>query len=121
MIGAALNTLLTGIVEIYPLRASQGKELPLATYQVINNQPTNHIHDRAGNRKVTVQIDVKGTEYDEIQGLAFEIIDTLDRYQGTVQGETIKDIRHTGGPDDLFQEEADLYGVTLDFDFWVTQ
>lgn len=121
MIGAAIYSLLTSIIHVYPLRAAQGKTLPLATYQVLDNEPTNHIYNRAKVRKVSVQINIVGPVYDTLQSKATSIIAALDRYTGTAGSETIKDIRHTGGPDDMFQDDPELYGVSLYFDFWVKQ
>lgn len=121
MIGAVIDNLISGIVPVCPLRAAQGKTLPLATYQIISNEPTNHIHSKAKNRRVSVQINVVGPIYDVIVGLAFSIIAALDRYNGTNSGTAVKDIRHKGGPDDMYSDDSELYGVTLDFDFWVKQ
>ena len=121
MIGAALYSLINSTIKIFPLQGSQGQTLPLATYQVLSNEPTNHINEKAHNRKVEVQINLIGPVYDDLQTKAFSIISILDRYSGTVGGETIKDIRHTGGPDDLYQEDAEVYGVAIDFTIWTKQ
>lgn len=121
MIGELLYSLINSTIQIYPLVGAQGKTLPLATYQILSNEPTNHINDVAHNRKVSVQINVVGPSYSVIHSKATSIIAALDRYSGPFQTETIKDIRHTGGPDDLFQEDAELYGVAIDFDIWITQ
>jgi hypothetical protein len=121
MIGALIYDLVHSIIQIYPLRGAQGKTLPLATYQILMNDPTNHIYDSANNRKVSVQINVVGPVYGDLQTTARNIINAMDRYYGTAGGESVKDIRHTGGPDDLFQEEAETFGVYLTFDIWVKQ
>jgi hypothetical protein len=121
MIGAVLYSLINPIIQIYPLRGSQGKTLPLATYQVLMNEPTNHIGGLARNRRVEIQVNVVGPVYDDIQTKAFQIISALDRYTGAVGGEIIKDIRHTGGPDDLYQDDSELFGVAIDFTIWTIQ
>lgn len=121
MIGAVLKNIISPVIAIYPLRASQGKTLPLATYQVLDNEPTNHIYERAKNRKVSVQVNVVGPVYDDLQTYATSILAAMDRYTGTTGSEQVKDIRHTGGPDDLFQDDAETYGIYLTFDIWVKQ
>lgn len=121
MIGALIYDLVHSVIQIYPLRGSQGKTLPLATYQVVSNEPTNHIYESANNRKVSVQINIVGPKYTDLQNYARSIILAMDRYNGTAGAENVKDIRHTGGPDDLFQEESETFGVYLTFDIWVTQ
>jgi len=121
MIGALLYTIISPVIQIYPLAGAQGKTLPLATYQVLSNEPTNHIYERAKNRKVSVQVNLAGPVYDDLQTKAAAVIAAMDRYKGTAGSETVKDIRHTGGPDDLIQEESETYGVYMTFDIWVKQ
>lgn len=120
MVGAALNTILTAVTHAYPLRLAQGATLPLTTYQVINVNPVTHIHGANKVFEYDVQLNVIASTYDAADTLAQTIITTIDRYvNANIQNENIKDIRHMGGPTDLFQDDAEVYGKAIDIKIWL--
>lgn len=121
MVGAALYEILSGVISVYPLRASQGATLPLATYQVTNVTPVRTMQGKNNVFAYDVQINVNATTYDQADTLAHTIIKTVDRYSNeNLQNENVRDIRHMGGPEDMFQDEADLYGKAIDIKIWIT-
>lgn len=121
MIGASLKTLLAQVIHIYPLQASQGESLPLATYQVLSDVPEKNMIGRGKLRRMSVQINIHAVTYDQAESLSRSVISVLDQYSGTSQSEIIKKIRCNSGPDDLYQEDAELYGKSIDFTIYVEQ
>ena len=120
MVGAALNTITSGVLHLYPLRAAQGQIPPLGTYYIVSVTPVKTI---GGVNKVfeyDLQINIYGTTYDAVDTLAHSFISTVDRYSNSnIQSENVKDIRHEGGPEDLFQDDADLYAKAIDIKMWI--
>ncbi|MDP2336063.1 MAG: minor capsid protein [Bacteroidota bacterium] len=121
MIGASLKTILASVIKIYPLQASQGKVLPLATYQVTSDVPEKNMNGRGTLRRMSVQININAATYDQAETLSRSVISTLDQYTGTSASEIIKKIRCQNGPDDLYQEDAEVYGKAIDFTIYVEQ
>lgn len=120
MIGAALKILLEPVIKIYPLQASQGKQLPLCTYQV-SEVPQTNMNKRGKLHRLSVQINIHASTYDQAESLSRSVISTLDQYTGTSASEKIKKIRCASGPDDLYQEDAEVYGKTIEFTIYVEQ
>ena len=121
MVGAALHTILSGVVHVYPLRAAQGTKPPLATYQVTNVNPVKTMAGVNNVFEYDIQLNIHATTYDAADTLAHSVITTIDRYSAAnLQNENIRDIRHEGGPDDLFQNDANLYGKAIDIKIWIT-
>ena len=121
MIGASLKTLLTSVIQIYPLQASQGKTLPLATYQVLSDIPEKNMISRGTLRRMSVQVNIHAATYDQAESISRSVISTLDQYKGTSVNEVIKHIRCQSGPEDLYQEDAEVYGKTIEFSIYVEQ
>lgn len=119
MIGASIRQIADSIIHLYPLRAAQGKDFPLATYQTISVNPANVMYARATARKESFQINVIARTCDEADSLAWQLITAFDQYSGTVLGEEIAAIKHVAGPDDLHRDEADVYGKSFDIDVWI--
>jgi len=120
MVGAALNTITSGIIHLYPLRAAQGQTPPFATYQIITVNPVQTIGGKNKVLEYNLQVNVYATTYDEADTLAQSLITTLDRYSNSnVKSENVKDIRHEGGPEDLFQDDQNLFAKAIDFKIWI--
>jgi hypothetical protein len=101
------------------MRAAQGQSLPLAIYNFMNVRAENVQQGRAGLLEADVLITVHATTYDAADTLAWQIVNAMDRTSGTYASEVIKDIRHMSGPEDLYQDDADVYGKIIEFKIWV--
>ena len=120
MVGAALNTIASGVLHLYPMRAAQGQMPPFGTYNIVTVTPVKTIGGKNKVFEYDLQVNIYGTTYDAVDTLAQSFITTIDRYSNTnVKSENVKDIRHEGGPEDLYQDDADLYGKAIDIKMWI--
>lgn len=117
MTGGVIYTLVNSIVRIYPLIAAQGKTLPLATYTV-NREPINDMNGPATSAHDSVEITVHSKSYDECEALKNSIIQALDWQTGPIGDVNLINVRYTGD-DDLYQDDPEVYGKRITFDFWV--
>lgn len=119
MIGAALKSIASSVIRLYPLVTSQGAAFPLATYQILMVNPAHQMSGEEGLWDVDVQINVVSTTYEECDTLSLSLVSAFNRWSGTSGTENIIDIRHMGGPEDLFQEDAQVYGKAIDFKLFI--
>lgn len=117
MTGGVVYSLVNSIVPIYPLQAAQGKAFPLATYRVQRN-PQNDMNGTATAARDRVSISIHSKTYDECESLKNQVIAALDFTKGTIANVQVINIRYISDTD-LFQDEPNVYGKTIDFDFWV--
>lgn len=119
MIGSALKSIASSVIRLYPLVAAQGATFPLATYQIVMVNPAHQMQGEEGVWDVDIQINVISDDYDECDALAISLINAFNRWNGVSGTENIIDIRHMGGPEDLFQEDAQVYGKAIDFKLFI--
>lgn len=118
MIGSALVTIASSVTSLYPLRAAQQEVLPYATYEVLTGTPHGQMVGIPTIRETDVEIICFAHTYDEADTMAESLITLFDRYSGTVGDVVIRDIRHQTGPDDLFEDEGDIYGRSFIIKVW---
>jgi hypothetical protein len=95
---------------LYPLVTPSPVTLPYAVYQVISQVPSNVLADTPGLFNTRIQVDVFARTYAECQTLKASVRTAM------VSGFGFKatEINTT----DLFEEEARLYRVSLDWSVW---
>lgn len=114
MIGKVIESLLSSTVDIYPIRAIEGKAVPYAVYSVVSNAPTNTKQGVSRLDVVRVQIDVYSNLYSQCVSLSDSIRTALDRYAGTVSTVVVDKIVFENETDG-FDDEAEYYRRTQDY------
>lgn len=108
---AAFMALCNG--RVFPLRAKQDSHLPRVVYSEVDQLPVNDFQGRTGLTKSRVQIDCYGTKYLEAHRVASHIHRVFD----SRLEENPCSLFIVGR--DLFDDEAEIYRVSLDFSFWL--
>lgn len=101
MIGASIYSLLngdatlTGLVgsKIYPVEAPQREEDPMVIYWVKEVDPTDSKDEVSTEDWIKTEILVYSKDYDLMHTISKRIRTILDKYAGTVAGNTISEIR----------------------------
>lgn len=101
MIGISIYTLLsadatlTGLVgtNIFPVEANQRKEDPIIIYYIKSVEPTDTKENVSDEDWVKAEIMVYSKDYDLMQTISKRVRTILDKFEGTVAGNAISEIR----------------------------
>lgn len=89
---------------VYPLLLPQDATFPAVTYQQISRTQEHAYGVEAGVLSVRVQVDSWAESYAAARSLADEVAAALSRYNGTINGVTVRDI--------VLDNERELYEET---------
>lgn len=104
----ALQSLVGG--RLFPVVAPSTVTLPYAVYQVISQVPQNVLADTPGLYNTRIQVDVFARLYSEGQTLKASIRSAMASGFGNSAKEILTQ--------DLFEEDARLHRVTMDWSVW---
>lgn len=100
---------------VYPLRLPQGYTLPAISYQRISAE---RIHEMSigpiGWAWSRFQVDCWANSYGDVRSLAEAVRQSLDGFKGDLDSTHVGGI-YIEGERDLFEENAEIYRVTMDF------
>lgn len=119
-IGESIYTELTGDADVsalvstrvYPLIAPQNVTVPYLVYQRVSGSPVNEMAGYAGLENPRYQIDVYDDDYAGARALAVKVRTAMNAatvFTALQQSDT-----------DLYEAEASLFRVTMDFSIWTT-
>lgn len=113
--GVTLYKLLSPLVDdkVYPLFVTEldTREPPYIVYQLVSNQPEITMDGITGHEWVNVQIDVYHSDIYEATLLANKVINTINN--------NVKPSIY-GGSSQLYDPDANLYRILIEFQFWQT-
>jgi hypothetical protein len=112
-----INTIVAD--RIYPLRAAQGKTVPLITVQVNQVDP---VDTKDGNEYdwVYVQLTMFSPTYNQCQTLATLCRDALFRYRGTTEGINIHTVVFENQTDG-YDNEVQVQQINQSYKLWINQ
>lgn len=96
---------------IFPLRAKQDAALPRVVYGEVDRIPINDLNGRTGLTKFRVQFDCYAERYLDAHSVAQTIHTVFDSRNDNPCSSFV-----VGR--DLYDDESELYRVSLDFLFW---
>lgn len=100
---------------IYPLRLPQGYTLPAISYQRISAERVHELSGPTGWAWARFQLDCWSSSYSGVRSLAESVRQSLDGYKGILGGGSHVGGIYIEGERDLFEEDAEIYRVTMDF------
>ncbi|RMD51893.1 DUF3168 domain-containing protein [Candidatus Parcubacteria bacterium] len=112
---AGINALVSG--RVYPLRLPQQPTLPAITYQRISTVRLQQLGGVTNNARVRFQIDSFAETFNEIKDIAAAIRAALDGFKGTLSSDTVYRIISLS-ENDLYENEADIYRNSQDYEVW---
>jgi len=106
-----------GIVaaRIYPHRLPQMPTFPAITYSRVSGARVDILKGISGLAKPTFQFDLWTESYNTVKSLADAVRESLNGYQGTLDGETAYRVKILNEVDN-FEEELGVYRVIQDFE-----
>lgn len=124
---SGINTLLltnaevTALVadRVYPVRMPEGAQMPALVYTSISSVPVVGISGQNKLTKKRLQVDCYGSTYPDVKHLEQAVNNALINYQGTpdANSTSIESIQQLLSID-LYEDDAKLYRVNLDFEVW---
>ena len=109
-----INKYLEPIAKTYPNNAPDAKELPIIVYTIDSVEPVKVTTGRIAYKENFVSITVYSDEYDKVQALATQIIDTLScSKELNIMGATF-----TSRSDGYDNEPVDRHNVALEFSIY---
>lgn len=87
---ATVNALVAGRIMAHPLE--QAATLPAVTIQLISSNSSQHMGDASGLAESRVQINCYDDDDTDVTVLADGIFKALNRYSGTVSGQTVSHV-----------------------------
>lgn len=101
---------------VHPLRLPQGFALPAVSYQRVSADRRHTITDGpTGWAWTRFQVDCWANTYTSVRDLAEAVRQALDGYKGDIGGENHVGGIYIEGERDLFEEDLEIYRVSLDF------
>lgn len=105
---------------IFPMVLPTENSIPALVYQGISVQPVLGISGQNALQKKRLQVDCYGKTYAEVKLLERAVMHCLVNFQGTLEDSdsTYVDAIYLNNTVDLYESEAQLYRVSIDFDVW---
>ena len=110
---ADVSTLVSS--RVYPMKLPQGWTLPAITYQRISGERAHCLGGPSGRARPRFQIDCWAEDYDGAKDLADKVRLCLDGFKGNINTESDVGGIILEGDRDIWEEEINIYRVTMDF------
>ena len=106
------STTITGTIgdRLFPVRAPQAVKMPYGVYQRISGGQQNGLSGYLTLENPRIQIDVYSTSYSQVKTLAGNIhtqMETSTGFKNTLISDS-----------DLFEDELNVYRITMDYSCW---
>lgn len=102
---------------IYPLLASQNAKKPYITYSRISTVRESSLKADTDIANSRFQVSAWSDNIDEANEVSTAIRGALQRFRGSVGGETILDI-YVSNENDLYDSEAEIFQIATDYEIW---
>ena len=113
-VGKIIDSLLDGVIALYPKVAPQQTTGTHAVYHVISNTPTDVKESASVVDIVRVQISIFANTYAALQTAAESVRSTLDYFQGTTNSIAVDLIRYENETDD-YEMDTNEYMISQDY------
>jgi len=100
---------------VYPLKLPQGYTLPAISYQRVSGDRLATLSGPTGRANPRFQIDCWASTYSGVRDLASKVRQALDGHKGGLGGEDDVGGISIEGDRDLFEENTEVFRVTMDF------